>query len=343
MPIRSLFTFFKKYPYTACALITDEIVYNLYGKDLEAKLKQFFPVYPVILIPGEKTKTLATATSCWNTMHACQIDRKSVVVCLGGGTITDIGGFVAACYMRGIDVVHIPTTLMGMVDAAIGGKCGVNLENGKNIVGAFHQPKYICINPHYLSTLPDREFRSAISEVIKYGIIQDCALFEFLENKMPQILNREEQTLKFIINRSREIKETIVSCDEKENHIRAILNWGHTFAHALETVTGYNKYLHGEAVAIGMNCAAKFSHALGYVNKEFVVRQKKLIQWAGLPLHVPNEICKKNLLHTMLRDKKNVEGKLRLIIAKGMANVTPIEVSETEFLKYSTSIFGDGN
>lgn len=315
--------------YSSCAVISDCSVAALYGKALIEKLAfQKTPIHLITIPAGEKSKTLELAGYCWQQMHELGLDRRSVVIGFGGGVITDLAGFVAGCYMRGIEIMHIPTTLMGMVDAAIGGKTGVNLSSGKNLIGVIHQPKSIFIGKHYLATLPQREFCAGLAEVIKYGVIWDPDFFDYLESSMPFILKRDPEKLHFIIAQSTKIKSHVVGCDEKEQNLRSILNWGHTFAHAIESLTKYDKYLHGEAVAIGMHCAAKVSCHLGYVGNDFVQRQNALCQAVGLPTSLPPDIAIQDLIGRMCQDKKSISGKISLIVAKQIGKV--VKVSDVD-------------
>jgi 3-dehydroquinate synthase len=308
--------------YTRCAIITDQTVYSLYGKLLSSFLQESgIPFCEIILPSGESSKTLLSANYCWNEMIANRIDRHSCVIALGGGVITDLAGFAAACYMRGIDVINIPTTLLGMVDAAIGGKTGFNVPQGKNLIGAFHHPKAVFICPSFVQTLPDRQYRAGIAEVIKYGVISDQIFFQFLENNIHPILLKSAQHLNCIIQRCCEIKNRIVEEDPTDSrNIRIKLNWGHTFAHGIESATHYQKYLHGEAVAIGMSCAAAVSNHMGYANKDFVSRQDRLIREAQLPISLPN-IPLEEIVKAMENDKKTRMGKFSLIVAAEIGTV----------------------
>ncbi len=307
------FPFEKIKNYSSCVLITDERVFSLYGKEI--------PVEPIIVPSGEKCKSFETAEYCWSKMYSIGLDRRSCVISLGGGSVTDLAGFVASCYMRGIDVIHIPTTLLAMVDAAIGGKTAVNLTDGKNIIGTFHHPKCVIINPHYLHTLSERDYRSGLAEVIKYGVIWDEQLFEYLENNMADILDRKMDN---IIRRCCEIKTEVVRRDDKEKGLRSILNWGHTFAHALETATDFSTYLHGEAVSIGMSCAAHVSQLKGYVDREFIKRQDTLCERAGLPIELPL-IPIDSLVELMRKDKKAESGNIVLVLAEKIGKVIKVD------------------
>lgn len=310
--------------YSSCLIISDEQIFPLQGKQLQERLSKYISTHVLLLPPGENSKSMESAVRCWNTMHSKGLDRKSLVIGFGGGVITDLAGYVAGCYMRGIDVIYIPTTLLGMVDAAIGGKTGVNL-NGKNMIGLFNNPKQVIISTHFLKTLPNRQLSSGLAEVIKYGVISDPSLLDYCEHSMHLILQRNEESLQTIITRSCAIKNQIVLEDPKDtNNRRAILNWGHTFAHAIEAATGYNEFMHGEAVSIGMSCAAHVSKAVGFVDADFIKRQDKICEQAGLPVKLP-KVSLDHLIQFMEKDKKAVSGKISLILAKGIGNVCKVD------------------
>lgn len=322
----------KENSFSNIQVISDHQVFALHGEPLMQFLddaRQIL-VAPMLFSAGEPFKSLATAETCWTHMHAMGVDRRSLVIGLGGGVVTDLSGFVASCYMRGIAAVHIPTTLMGMVDAAIGGKTAVNLPTGKNLIGTFYPPRLVLIDPHYLSTLPQREFRSGLAEVIKYGVIWDEALFEYLEKHVEEM---RPETLAFILKRSCEIKTQIVQQDEKERGLRAILNYGHTFAHALETATDYATYLHGEAVAIGMCCAAHVSQELGFVDGTFVDKLSALCRHAGLPTQLPSHLNVEKFLALMAGDKKAVCGKINLVLARKIGKAELARDVDPEIVK----------
>lgn len=324
--------------YSRCVIISDENVFPLYGGQLSQFLQaQGIPISQMVLPTGESTKTLETANQCWIKMHQEGVDRQSLVIGLGGGVVTDLAGFIAAGYMRGIDIIQLPTTLLGMVDAAIGGKTGVNLPTGKNIIGIIHHPQLVLVTPRFLNSLPDRDMRSGLAEVIKYGVIWDAEFFHFLEQHVAQIIQRDPQILERIITRSCEIKAEIVQQDEQDKNVRAILNWGHTFAHAIETATHYMKYSHGEAVAIGMSCAAHVSHALGFVDDDFIRQQDRLCQQLGLPITFP-DISLEKCLQLMAKDKKAVVGKISLIIAEKIGKVFKINAVDPEIIKKTLEV-----
>jgi 3-dehydroquinate synthase len=235
--------------------------------------------------------------------------------------IGDITGFAAATYMRGIDFIQVPTTLLAQVDSSVGGKTGVNHPLGKNMVGAFWQPRLVWIDINTLSTLPKREFLSGLAEIIKYGIIRDEELFEYLENHRDQILGLDPESLIHLISRSCEIKADVVAKDERESGLRAILNYGHTVGHALETVTGYTRYLHGEAIAAGMYIEAKLANLLGLTGEDQVLRIKSLIEAYGLPSSVPDEVDTDALCEAMLLDKKTISGELTFVLPERIGSV----------------------
>ena len=315
-------SYLEEKKYTKCLILSDQTVFPLYGEPLINQLN--LPHHYCLIPPGEQSKTLDQATYCWKEMHRHQFDRDTLVIGIGGGVVTDLAGFVASCYMRGVDTILIPTTLLGMIDAAIGGKTGVNLLSGKNMIGTFHHPKRIFIISECLQTLPPRELRSGLAEAIKYGIIQDPSLFEFLERNMQSILANHTENLQAVIQSCCAIKAKIVTEDPQEKGLRAILNYGHTFAHAIETATHYNTYLHGEAVSIGMHCAALTSQLLGLVDQTFVKRQNALCQQAGLPILLPHEISIDQLIELMHGDKKSRAGKINLIVAEKIGTVKKI-------------------
>jgi 3-dehydroquinate synthase len=305
-------TYLQSRNYSSIVLISDKNVFPLYGTDLVSRIN----CHPIIIKVGEASKSLEVATSCWNEMHAHGCDRQTLIIALGGGVVTDLAGFVAACYMRGVDVVHIPTTLMGMIDAAIGGKTGVNIPSGKNIVGAFHQPQKVIVQSSFLNTLPDREFIAGLAEIVKYAIITDVNLFELLENETNRILARDPEILEILLKRCYATKSEIVKADEKEQGVRALLNFGHTFGHAIECASHYKLYLHGEAVAIGINCAFYTSLLLNLIDATLIDRLHELLRRLKLPFSLPEALPAEELLYLMYGDKKTVDGKLNLILVK---------------------------
>ena len=304
------------------ALISNPTVYDLYGKTVSVSLQDSGYELTEVLIPdGEEYKSLAYAEKIYEALLKAKLDRKSALIALGGGVIGDITGYAASTYMRGIDFIQLPTTLLAQVDSSVGGKTGVNHPLGKNMIGTFWQPRFVSIDTATLRTLPRREFLSGLGEVIKYGVIWDKEFFVFLEKNREKILQLEPASLTHIIRRSCEIKSDVVSKDEREAGLRAILNYGHTIGHAVETLTGYKKYLHGEAVAVGMYMEAKLSHQLGLINNEEVLRIKALISSYELPSEMPGEIEISDLIETMQIDKKTVAGKMHFVLPEKVGSV----------------------
>ena len=301
-------------------LITDKNIEKVYGSIVTESFKRNkFDVRLVSLQPGEEQKTLETALTLYDACFVHKLDRNSLIVALGGGVVGDISGFVAATLMRGIPFVQIPTSLLAQVDSSIGGKVAVNHPKGKNMIGCFYQPKAVFIDSDTLSTLPAPELVAGLVEVIKYGVIRDAELFEFIEKSLYEILQLNNNALLKIIATSCQIKANVVEEDEKEKHLRAILNYGHTIGHAIETVTNYKKYRHGEAVAIGMLYATRVAIDMGLTDNTVFERQFSLIKRLGLPLHTglkPEEIVK-----TLYTDKKVVSGRLRFVLPKKIGEV----------------------
>lgn len=306
-----------------CAVITDSTVAPLHASALVASLesKGFEPT--LVTIPaGESSKSLKHVQSCYEQLAAQRLERKSFVVALGGGVVGDLAGFVAATYLRGISFVQVPTTLLSQVDSSVGGKVGVNLKAGKNLVGSFYQPKLVLCDLDALASLPLREFRAGLAEVIKYGIIYDAALFEKLERDMPKILKRDSSTLAAIIARCCEIKAEVVAQDETEGGLRAILNFGHTIGHALEAISGYGKYLHGEAISIGQVAATRISQGLAGLGEEESRRVRDLFLAAGLPVSVKlTAPQRRQLFAAMKLDKKVSDGEVKFVLARSIGRV----------------------
>lgn len=304
------------------ALISNPTVYHLYGKSVSVSLKAAgFDLVEILVPDGEEHKSLASAEMIYTELLKARLDRKSALVALGGGVIGDITGFVASTYMRGIDFIQVPTTLLAQVDSSVGGKTGVNHPLGKNMIGTFWQPKLVWIDIETLGTLPRREFLSGLAEVIKYGVIWDEDFFCFLEQEREKILALHSPALVRLISRSCEIKAEVVSRDERESGLRAILNYGHTIGHAIETATGYTRYLHGEAVAIGMMSAALLARLLGLVDQQQTDRIGALIRSYGLPAVIPDAVGLVDLLSCMQLDKKTVSGALTFILPEKIGAV----------------------
>jgi 3-dehydroquinate synthase len=288
----------------------------------------------IALVPsGETQKSLAGASSLYDRLAGMDADRQTLVVAVGGGVVGDLAGFVASTYARGLPLLMVPTTLLAMVDSSVGGKVGINHPKGKNLIGAFHQPVGVWIDIATLATLPDRAFRSGLAEVVKYGVALDAELFVYLEGQADAILQRESVTIQHIVARSCELKARIVEQDEREETgTRAVLNYGHTFAHAFESVSDYSGWLHGEAVAAGMACAARLAQRRGLVPADFAYRQSQLLTRFGLPT-VPEAWPVPELIAAMRRDKKNVGGRLRLVLPRRLGQAALFDdVSEAEVI-----------
>ena len=306
-----------------CAVISDANVARRYRKPALASLKAagFDPLF-LSQPAGEKAKTLKNVQACYDQLAKHRLERSSFIVTLGGGVVGDLGGFVAATYLRGIDFVQVPTTLLAQVDSSVGGKVGVNLPAGKNLVGAFYQPKLVLCDLDTLDTLPTREGRAGLAEVIKYGIIYDAKLFRRLERELPKLLAHDPATLTAVIARCCQIKAEVVGQDEKEAGLRAILNFGHTIGHGLEAISKYGKYLHGEAISIGQVAAAKISQELSGLSAGEVDRIEALFAEAGLPTRVKlNAAQTKRLLAAMKLDKKVSGGEIKFVLAKTIGRV----------------------
>jgi len=306
-----------------CAIISDKNVAPLYAAKAAASLRQagFDPL--LITVPaGESSKTLKMFQSCCDRLAGHRLERKSFIVALGGGVVGDLAGFVAASYLRGIALVQAPTTLLAQVDSSVGGKVGVNLAAGKNLVGAFHQPRLVLCDLAALRTLPPREFRAGLAEVIKYGIICDSTLFVRLERDLPLLLRRNGAVLAEVVARCCEIKASVVGQDETETGVRAILNFGHTIGHAIEAVAGYGQYLHGEAISIGQAAAAKLSVRAAGLPSEEAARIEKLFVRAGLPVAIQLSARRQTaLIEAMRLDKKVSDGQIRFVLARRIGHV----------------------
>jgi 3-dehydroquinate synthase len=303
-------------------LVSNTVVAPLYAERLKGALSGR-RVIEVILPDGEQHKTLSYAGRVFDVMIANRLGRDAVVVALGGGVIGDLAGFVAACYQRGVNFVQVPTTLLADVDSSVGGKTAVNHPGGKNMIGAFYQPRAVIIDTELLASLPERELRAGLAEVIKYGLIRDQAFFDWLEANVPALLARDPAALEYAIHRSCQIKAQIVSHDEREQGERALLNFGHTFGHAIEAATGYVQWLHGEAVAMGMVVAADLSQRLGQLAPGELRRLVTLLQRAGLPVAAPR-MGADTAFDYMSIDKKVKSGRVRLVLlsAIGTAAMT---------------------
>ena len=306
---------------TSAVIVTNSTVHPLYANTLQAVLTERYPaVHTVILPDGEEYKTWDILECIFSKLLSELCDRKTVLFALGGGVIGDMTGFAAATYMRGIPFVQIPTTLLAQVDSSVGGKTAINHPLGKNMIGAFYQPKMVVCDLETLETLPPREMSSGLAEVIKYGPIADMDFMVWLENFIDDIIDKDFVALSHAIRRSCEIKAQVVSQDEKESGLRAILNFGHTFGHAIEAGMGYGVWLHGEGVAAGMVMAAELSRRLGMVDAAFVQRLTQLIERAGLPTKGPVLDAADNAgryMELMRVDKKSEAGEIRFVLIDG--------------------------
>jgi len=320
-------------------VVTNTTIAPLY---LETVLKnlQGYVVETVILPDGEQYKTLNFVNKIFDQLLANKFSRNATLVALGGGVIGDMGGFAAACYQRGIAFLQIPTTLLAQVDSSVGGKTGVNHALGKNMIGAFYQPQCVIADADVLDTLDERQLSAGLAEVIKYGLIRDAEFFVWLENNIDALLARDKQSLAYAIERSCINKAEIVAMDETESGVRATLNLGHTFGHAIETGVGYGEYLHGEAVAIGTCQAADLSRRKGWLSDEDVERIIELFRRAKLPVNPPAALDAQRFLELMAVDKKNVDGQIRLILLKTIGESTlPVDVDQ-ELLEVTLKTYG---
>jgi 3-dehydroquinate synthase len=296
-------------------VVTNTTVAPLYLDAVKRGLAGF-DVAEVVLPDGEEFKTLETLNRVFDALLQRRFDRRCTLVALGGGVVGDITGFAAASYQRGVDFIQVPTTLLSQVDSSVGGKTGVNHPMGKNMIGAFHQPRCVLADTRTLDTLPDRELSAGIAEVIKYGVINDPEFFEWLEVNMDGLLGRDPDALAFAIERSCADKAAIVAADEKEAGQRALLNLGHTFGHAIETGLGYGHWLHGEAVAAGMVMATRMSRIMGWLDEASEERVRALVARARLPVDPPASMAPSRFLELMAVDKKVLDGQLRLVLLK---------------------------
>ncbi len=306
------------------------IVWDEHLKDLSNQLASQLEslgvrVSPFQVASGEGSKCVEGVAEIWNAMLREKSDRKTALFAVGGGVVGDLAGFAASTFMRGVRFVQIPTTLLAMVDSSVGGKTGINLPSSKNIVGAFWQPHGVLIDTSILRTLPDREYLSGMAEIVKYGVILDAEFFATIEENVPKILDRDPATLEHLIERSCELKAYVVANDERETTgLRAILNYGHTFGHAIEAVTSYGTYLHGEAISIGMTMAGGLAVSRGLWSEEEFQRQTKLFKVLHLPTFCESAISLEGMLGAMQSDKKNEHGVLTLILPTKLGHVQSV-------------------
>jgi 3-dehydroquinate synthase len=313
-------------------IVCNERVAPLYLKRLEAALGTLHPsVHSVVLPDGEVHKHWVTLNQIFDKLLERQCDRKTVLYALGGGVVGDMTGFAAACYMRGVPFVQVPTTLLAQVDSSVGGKTGVNHPMGKNMIGAFYQPLRVICDLDTLTTLPPRELSAGLAEVIKYGPIADMNFFEWIEANIDALMTRDAKALAMAVKRSCEIKAWVVGQDERESGLRAILNFGHTFGHAIEAGMGYGSWLHGEAVGCGMLMAARLSRAIGLIDQEFLTRLESLVGKAGLPVVAPVLDSSDNVgryMELMHVDKKAEGGAIRFVVIDGPGRARLQEVPD---------------
>lgn len=311
-----------RHPGRHAVLISDANVRASYAQPLLQELTSAGYRCNLFEVPaGEASKSIAQADHLWKELLDCRTDRKSVVIAVGGGVVGDLAGFIAATFGRGLAFFQIPTTLLAQVDSSVGGKVGINLPAAKNMVGAFWQPTGVLIDLDALKTLPKREYLSGLAEVVKYGMILDAPFFEYLELVVPQLLQRDSAVLEKVVARCCELKALVVEQDEREETgLRAVLNYGHTFCHAIETVSGYGTFLHGEAVAIGMIQASQLAEKLGRIEPALTERQRALLRALELPVTAP-QLGPQQLLVAMQHDKKVEHGKLRFILPTRMGHV----------------------
>lgn len=323
-------------------LVSNPAIFKHFGQRAEASLVQAgFQVSVCLLPAGERYKTLASLQKIYDAALAQRLERGSAMVALGGGVVGDMTGFAAATWLRGIAVVQVPTSLLAMVDAAIGGKTGVNHPQGKNLIGAFHQPRLVLIDPEVLQSLPAREFRAGMAEVVKYGVIWDLPLFEALEAapRLDQVRHLGPELLQLILTHACQAKADVVSQDEKEAGLRAILNYGHTIGHTIESLTGYRTVNHGEAVAIGMAAAGLLAEKMGLWEAAANQRQQGLLRKAGLPVLLPPAIDEDAVLTLLQSDKKVQDSRVRFVLpsAIGQAHVTD-QVSQADIRQVLRSL-----
>lgn len=308
-------------PISHAVLVTDSHVAPHCEKIIESLQASRVRVDQAVLPPGESTKSVQMADELWRLLLEFGADRKTVVIAVGGGVIGDLAGFVAASFARGLPFIQVPTTLLADVDSSVGGKVGINLPGAKNMVGAFWQPRVVLIDTEALQTLPEREYRSGLAEVVKYGVILDASFFEYLEQNADALCRRDPEILRDVIARCCRLKADVVQQDEHElSGQRAVLNYGHTFCHAIEAIAGYGEYLHGEAVAMGMVCASRLAESLGRIDSSLTDRQIRLLTKLGLPVTVP-DLPREDLLAAMQRDKKVEHGRLRFVLPSRLGHV----------------------
>ena len=320
------------------AVVSNPVVAGLYAEEIRDSLRDAGYDNALVLIPeGEAHKNTASLGLIYDALVERRFDRSATLIALGGGVIGDITGFAAATFLRGIGYVQVPTTLLAQVDASVGGKTAVNHHQGKNLIGAFHQPRLVVIDMKTLRTLPEREFAAGMAEVIKHGIIQDAGYFGFLEEEMDSLMRLDAEAVETAVAGSCRIKAAVVEQDEREDDRRAILNFGHTVGHALESFTAYERFLHGEAVAIGMIQAATLSAGRGLLSDAELERIEALVRRAGLPWQIPDDIALEDLVAGMALDKKSHAGKIKFVLCEGIGSTRFQWFSAAEIVRELTS------
>ncbi|MDR3710597.1 MAG: 3-dehydroquinate synthase [Capsulimonadaceae bacterium] len=308
---------------TAAVLINPKVD-HYYGQDIYNSLKDAgFTPLPIVLVAGECYKTLQTARRIYRTLYEKSVDRRTLIIAVGGGVIGDVAGFVAATYQRGLDFIQVPTTLLAQVDSSVGGKVGVNFEHGKNLIGAFYQPKLVLIDPSTLNSLPHRERRSGLAEIIKYGAIYDEGFYKNVDNDVIGLLRLTSTYLESAIARSCQIKAEVVAQDERENGLRAILNFGHSVGHALESLTGYHVYRHGEAIAVGMVSAALIGEELGITPPSVTSTLVDTLTKARFPIGLDERLYINDIVSLLSLDKKAIAGNVRFVLLNALGHATP--------------------
>ncbi len=320
-------------------VISNETIAPLYAKTLCDSISEFVRTDLFCLPDGEIHKNIATVGHIFDRLLSIPCDRKTTILALGGGVVGDIAGFAAACYQRGVPYIHVPTTLLAQVDSSIGGKTGVNHPAGKNMIGAIYQPKCVVADINTLQSLPQRELQAGLAEVIKYGLIRDPEFFTWMEQNIDALLAHDLAALTYAIERSCINKAQVVEQDERESGVRALLNFGHTFGHAIENKLGYKDWLHGEAVAAGMVIAAQFSKRLNLIDEEQYLRVEETIGKFGLPIRPPSDMTEDEFLDAMAVDKKVDAGKIRFIVLEKIGKAFVIDDYPLSVLKQTLAAF----
>jgi len=326
-------------------IVTDAVLANSHAAEFSAALKAAHAEVHCIHVPsGESSKSLPQTQRLYDALVDMSADRRTIVAAVGGGVTGDLAGFAAATYARGLRFIQVPTTLLSMVDSSVGGKTGINHPKGKNLIGAFHQPAGVLIDESTLATLPDRDYRSGLAEVVKYGVILDADFFSYLEQHTSQLNARDPEVLNTVIAHSCQLKADVVQADEFETTgLRAVLNYGHTFGHAFEALSGYGQLLHGEAVSIGMLCASRLAEHLGRISRSETLRQRQLLQALGLPITVPSDLRQRQaeILQCMLLDKKTESRQLRFVLPDRIGHVETVRNVDSQLALSALTDFTD--